>query len=48
MLLAGLTADGVAHERVAGDAELRTEEGGHRQRDDLAWCQHPAGIAQRT
>jgi len=48
MLLTGLTPDGVADERVAGDTELCAEKDGHRLRDHLARCQCPAGITQRT
>lgn len=48
MLMAGLTADGIANERVTGDTELGAEEGGHGERDHLTRCQHPAGIAQRA
>ena len=46
--LACLAADGVANERVPGDAELGAEESGHRERDQFARGQRPARIAQRA
>jgi hypothetical protein len=48
MLLAGLAADGVANERVPGDAELGAEESGRRERYQFARGQCPARIAQRA
>src|SRR5204863_7190599 len=46
VLLAGLAPDGVADERIAGDAKLSPQEGGYRERDHFAWHQHPARMAQ--